>query len=178
MWHILSALTRLIAPLISFTAEEIWQEMPHLSTDKKESVFLCDMPSFNEEWNFAELEAKWNKLFDLRDDVMKALELARAEKLVGKSLDAKVTLYLEGETMDFVKSFGDMLPTVFIVSGVVISGDKAPENAYTETESGIGVLVESADGEKCDRCWMYTTEPISDGEGILCPRCKRIIDSL
>ncbi len=178
MWYILSALTRLIAPLISFTAEEIWQEMPHLSTDKKESVFLCDMPAWNDEWNFADIEERFNKLFDLRDDVMKALEIARANKQIGKSLDAKVTLYLSDETKDFVASFGDMLPTVFIVSDVELASGKAPEGAHTETESGIGVLVESAEGEKCDRCWMYTKTPISDGEGCLCPRCKKIIDIL
>ncbi|MBQ5602223.1 MAG: class I tRNA ligase family protein, partial [Clostridia bacterium] len=178
MWYILSALTRLIAPLISFTAEEIWREMPHLSSENKESVFLYDMPEWNEAWNFAELEERWSKLFDLRDDVMKALEIARANKLIGKSLDAKITLYMSDETKSFVESFGDLLPTVFIVSDVQFGKGNAPEGAHTETESGIAVLVEQADGEKCDRCWMYTTTPIDDGEGKLCPRCKRIIDSL
>jgi isoleucyl-tRNA synthetase len=178
MWYILSALTRLIAPMISFTAEEIWREMPHLSTDKKESVFLCDMPSYNDEWSFPELEERWNRLFDLRDDVMKALEIARANKLIGKSLDAKITLYLSGDICSFVESFGDLLPTVFIVSDVEISGAEAPAEAFAETDSGIAILVEQAEGEKCDSCWMYTKEAIDDGEGRLCPRCKRIIDSI
>jgi isoleucyl-tRNA synthetase len=152
--------------------------MPHLSSDKKESVFLSDMPAYNDEWNFPELEEKWNKLFDLRDDVMKALEIARANKLIGKSLDAKITLFLSPETRDFVASFGELLTTVFIVSDVVITDASAPEGAFTETDSGIAILVEQAEGEKCDRCWMYTKDAVSDGEGRLCPRCKRIIDTI
>ena len=78
----------------------------------------------------------------------------------------------------FVESFGDLLTTVFIVSDVQFGEGSAPEGAHTETDSGIAILVEQAEGEKCDRCWMYTKTPLEDGEGKLCPRCKRIIDSL
>jgi isoleucyl-tRNA synthetase len=177
LYYIISALVKMIAPILAFTAEEIWQAMPHASTDDVTSVYLSEMPKADGKFAFDGAE-RWEELFTLRDDVMKALEIARANKLIGKSLDAKITLYMSDEVKSFVESFGELLPTVFIVSDVQFGKGNAPEGAHTETESGIAVLVEQADGEKCDRCWMYTTTPIDDGEGKLCPRCKRIIDSL
>ena len=177
MWLILSALTRLAAPIISFTAEEIWQSMAHLDSDKKESVFLNDMPSVNADWTFDGLEERWDRLFTLRDDVMKALEIARADKLIGKSLDAKVTVYTNDEAVyELLSSFEADLPAVYIVSAAkTVLGD-APVGAFTETESGIAILVEIADGERCDRCWIHSTECVSDGEGYLCPRCRAIVE--
>jgi isoleucyl-tRNA synthetase len=110
---------------------------------------------------------------------MKALELARSEKMIGKSLDAKVTVYTDNdEIFSLMNEFAGELAGIYITSAATVVKGNAPEGAHTETESGIAVLVEQADGEKCDRCWMYTTTPIDDGEGKLCPRCKRIIDSL
>ena len=94
MYLIISGMTRLIAPMLSFTAEEIWQAMPHSSSERCESVFLNDMPEYSEELTFGGMSERWNKLFALRDDVMKALELARTSKLIGKSLDAKVSFYV------------------------------------------------------------------------------------
>ena len=103
---------------------------------------------------------------------MKALEIARADKRIGKSLDAKLTIYTENDAQyDLLASFGDMLKTVFIVSGVKLEKGKAAEGALTETASGIGVLVEGADGCKCDRCWAYATEGKQDDEGFLCAKC-------
>ncbi|MBO4212800.1 MAG: isoleucine--tRNA ligase, partial [Clostridia bacterium] len=176
MWLTLSSLTRLIAPIISFTAEEIWQYMPHAAADKRESVFLNDLPTWNDDWSFPELEAHWDKLFELRDDVMKALEIARADKLIGKSLDAAVTVYTKDDgVFTLLNSFANELSTVYIVSSAkVVKGD-APEGAFTETASGIAVKVTVADGERCDRCWLHSTETISDGEGVLCPRCAAVI---
>ena len=176
MWLTLSSLTRLIAPIISFTAEEIWQYMPHAASDKRESVFLNDLPTWNDDWSFPELEAHWDKLFELRDDVMKALEIARADKLIGKSLDAAVTVYTKDDgVFTLLNSFANELSTVYIVSSAkVVKGD-APEGAFTETASGIAVKVTVADGERCDRCWLHSTDTISDGEGVLCRRCAAVI---
>ena len=178
MYTVLNGLTKLLAPLISFTAEEIWQSMPHASTDVKESVFLNDLPAYDEAYCNAELAERWDKQFALRDDVMKALELARAAKLIGKSLDAKVTVYTEDKAVyDLLCSFGDELAAVYIVSGVKVVLDKAPEGAFTETASGIGVLVEGADGHKCDRCWAYATEgETTEDGGFICAKCKAIIE--
>ena len=178
MYTVLNGLTKLLAPLISFTAEEIWQAMPHASTDVKESVFLNDLPAYEEAYCNTELAERWDKQFALRDDVMKALEVARAAKLIGKSLDAKVTIYTEDKGVyDLLCSFGGELATVYIVSGVKVVLDKAPEGAFTETASGIGVLVEGADGHKCDRCWAYATEgDVTEDGGFLCAKCKAIIE--
>ncbi len=172
MYLTLSAMVRLMAPLLSFTAEEIWQCMPHLASDKTESVFLNRMPAACECYELGSEADRYNALFELRDDVMKALEIARADKKIGKSLDAKLTVYTEDDAQyELLSSFGDMLKTVFIVSGVKLEKGKAVEGALTETVSGIGVLVEGADGCKCDRCWSYSTEGKQSEDGFLCAKC-------
>ena len=152
--------------------------MPHAAADKKESVFLNDIPKYDAEFDQAseELCAKWDKLFDYRDGVMKALELARAEKLIGKSLDAKVTVYTKDEEVyALLNSFAAELATVYIVSAVELVLGDAPEGAFNDGESAISVLVEVAGGEKCDRCWIRSNECTPDGEGYLCPRCRAIV---
>ena len=177
MYLIISGMTKLIAPMLSFTAEEIWQAMPHKSDDNTDSVFLNLMPEYSEEMNFGDISEHWNNLFTLRDDVMKALELARASKLIGKSLDAKLTIYTSNEEHKaLLDSFADELATVFIVSQAYVSTENAPEGAFCETESGIAVLVDKADGYKCDRCWTYSTEGVHDEEGFICERCRKILE--
>ncbi|MBQ8717270.1 MAG: isoleucine--tRNA ligase [Clostridia bacterium] len=152
MYHIVSAMTRMMAPMLSFTAEEIWQAMPHKAGDVKESIFLNDIPRYDEKLTFSEVTARWNQLLELRESVMKSLELARAEKRIGKSLDAKVTVYApDAATYDLLASFKDELPTVFIVSQVELIKAAAPEGTIID-EGPIGVVVEAADGKKCDRC--------------------------
>ena len=178
MYIVLSALTRLVSPLIAFTSEEIWQAMPHMASDVKESIFLNDMPEYKEELAFAEIRAKWDKLFEYRDDVMKALEIARAEKLIGKSLDAKVTVYTENEEIfAHLNAFADELATVYIVSKAELAKGGAPEGAYREENSDIAVLVQQAGGHKCDRCWAYSENGVeTEDGGFICERCRRIIE--
>jgi isoleucyl-tRNA synthetase len=120
---------------------------------------------------------KWNRLFEMRDDVMKALEIARADKLVGKSLEAKITVFTKDADMRaLLDSFGKELVTVFIVSGVKVEDTDAPESAYVNEENNLAVLVEPADGCKCDRCWSFSTEGEDDGEGgFICARCREIL---
>ncbi len=177
MYFVLSGLVRLLAPILAFTAEEMWQAIPHKACDKTESVYLNDLPAYDPALAYADVRAKWDHLFDLRDDVMKALELARVEKLVGKSLEAKIMVYTEEKDLyDLLAAFGKELETVFIVSGVRLALGKAPEGAHTEGTFPIGVLVEKADGCKCDRCWTFATEGkhTEDG-GFLCERCRKIL---
>lgn len=175
MFIVLSAMTRLMAPILSFTTNELWEAMPHTADEDATHVMLNAMPAYDEALAFADLEEKYNALFDLRDSVMKALELARAEKTIGKSLDAKLTIYAQGNVKALLDSFGDELPSIFIVSGVIVTDAPAPDGAYQNEEGTLAVLVETADGQKCDRCWSYSTEGISDGEGFLCKRCKTIL---
>ena len=164
MYIILSSLVRLLAPILSFTAEEAWASMSHPSSDDARSVMLNDMPEYDEQYHFGGIEEHWNKLFDLRDDVMKALEAARADKMIGKSLDAKITIHTsDADQYALLRSFEAELETVFIVSGVKLVNDG--ENSVT---------VEPADGCKCVRCWKYAKEGV-DKEGFLCARCASIL---
>ena len=177
MYYIISTLTRLVAPLLSFTAEEIWQAMPHCKEDVKESVFLNDMPDYEEALTFPEVRARWEALLALREPVMKALELARAEKRIGKSLDAAVTVYApDAAAYDLLQSFSDELPTVFIVSQVALENAAAPAGTVVEDGSPIGVVVRAAEGERCDRCWNYTVNGTkTEDDGCLCPRCRAVL---
>ena len=179
LYMVLSDLVRLLAPVISFTAEEIWKAMPHKASDKMESVFLNDMSAYDEKLaaDTAAMRAKWEKVFEYRDDVMKALELARANKMIGKSLDAKVTVYTENdEIYADLAAFEDDLAAIYITSAATVVKGAAPEGAFTETQSGISVVVANADGCKCGRCWSYSTEGVDDGEGgFLCERCRKIL---
>jgi isoleucyl-tRNA synthetase len=178
MYIIVSALTRLLAPILSFTAEETWGYMSHVASDDVSTVFCNPMPEAKEEFNFADIEAKYEALFNLRDGVMKALEIARTEKIIGKSLEAGITIFAK-EDSDAMKLFRDLesiLPTVFIVSKVDLSSESAPENAYTDEESGISVSVSVADGEKCVRCWMHKDDCAPDEDGQhLCARCRKAV---
>ena len=177
MYLIISALTRIASPLIAFTGEEIWQAMPHLTTDKTESVFLNDMP-VAADYAFAGESENWDKLFDVRDTVTKALELARASKAIGKSLDAKITVYsTDADTLALLNTMKDELSTVFIVSAVSVEEGTNPD-AYAEEGSTITVLVEQASGHRCDRCWAYSEQGVEDEEGgFLCERCRRILEA-
>lgn len=175
LYLILSALTRILAPILSFTANEIWQIMPHASDEDARHVMLNDMPKADDAYRFEAIEEKYNRLFTLREDVMKALELARVEKKIGKSLDAKITVYAAGEEKVLLDEFADELAAVCIVSQVSVVEGTPAAGVFTGEGSAISVLVEPADGEKCDRCWMYTTDILSDGEGHICRRCHKNI---
>ena len=181
MYIVLSGLTKLIAPILSFTAEETWSYLPHLDGENAQSVFLNDMPSYCEEYNFSEIAERWEKLLAVRDDVMKALEIARAEKLIGKSLDACIDIYADSknDAMKIFEAFSDDLKTVFIVSKVVLhENEEAPEDAFADTVSGIKVVVSEAAGHKCDRCWYICEDAADIGEGQhLCPRCAAVAEN-
>ena len=177
MYFVLSGLIRLLAPILAFTAEEMWQAIPHKEADRTESVFLNPMPVYDDALVYPAVREKWDHLFEMRDDVMKALELARNEKMVGKSLDAKITLYTSDAAMlNLLSEFGDELKTVFIVSGVEVKNEAAPAAAHTEGTSGVGVLVSPADGCKCDRCWSFSENGLhTEDGGFLCERCRNIL---
>jgi len=178
MYIIVSALTRLLAPVLSYTAEETWKYISHVSSDDLDSVFCNQMPEYDEKYNFADIEAKYEALFTLRDGVMKALEIARAEKIIGKSLEASITIYAgkDSDAMKLFTEFEAILPDIFIVSKVALSSDNAPEGAYNDEENGIAVSVAVAEGEKCVRCWMQKDDCTLDEDGQhLCARCRKAV---
>lgn len=166
MYYILDALVKILTPMISFTAEEIWSAMNHTEKENVESPMLADYPVSNDEWDNKEIAEKWEKIIKVKNIVAKDLELARAEKTIGNSLDAKVTIYAEGEEYKFLKENEELIKLVLIVSGLEIH-----ENNRKQEEK-LGVKVEHATGEKCERCWMYN-DHIEDG---LCPRCKEVLE--
>ena len=118
MYIILDSLVKILAPMISFTAEEIWKEMKHTKEETVESVMLTEFPQVNEKYDNEELTEKWNRIIKLKDIVSKELENARAEKTIGHSLNAKVTIYAEGAQYEFIKQNLELLETVFIISAI------------------------------------------------------------
>ena len=173
MYRILSAITRLIAPIMSFTADEIWSYIPHSSGDNSKSVFLNDMPEKSNIKTDADFTAKWDLIAALREDVKKALEIKRADKVIGKSLEADVILYADGETKDTISGFISELPEIFIVSKVEL---KDGNGEFKGELDGVTIDVVKATGEKCERCWKFSeTVGIFDDHPTLCDRCHNVI---
>jgi hypothetical protein len=137
--------------------------------ENKESVMLDYYPKAKPEYDNKELEYKWEKLIKLKEEVAKHLEIARGNKDIGLSLEAKVTLFAEGEEYEFIKGKEELLKEIFIVSSVEIRENR--RNA--DEEVGVGVKVDKAPGEKCERCWMYSeTVGESSEHPTLCERCR------
>ncbi len=169
MYEILSALVRILAPMTCFTAEEIWKFMPHKAGENTESVMLDYYPKANPKYDNKELEEKWNKYIKIKDEVAKKLEVARANKEIGLSLAAKVTLIADGEEYEFIKGKEEVLKEILIVSDVeIVNGKKDDDDQY------IGVKVEQAEGKKCERCWMISKTVGEDKENpTICHRCSQ-----
>ncbi|WP_147531976.1 isoleucine--tRNA ligase [Bacillus marasmi] len=169
----LIALVKLVTPILPHTADEVWGYIP---TATEVSVQLTDLPEYQELPNASKLEEKWTLFMKLRDDVLKALEEARNEKVIGKSLTAKVTLYVNEATRELLDSIDENLMQLFIVSGFEVAGTygDAPENAVKLDNAAI--VVTKAEGETCERCWTVTTEVGQDSDHpTLCPRCATVV---
>lgn len=174
MSEILVTLTKMVAPILSFTAEEIWETLPETLKDS-ESVLLTDWYVNNDQYLSDELDVKWEEIIKLRKDVNKTLELARQgeNKIIGNSLDAKVTLSTDNvELAEFLVANKKILEEVFIVSQLLIADKREGEFVKGEEQEDLFVKVEHADGEKCERCWKYSTELGTNPEHpTVCPRC-------
>lgn len=176
MYIIINTLNRLIAPILSFTADEIWKSLPHNSCDNADSIFLNDMLPKISISTSDEFIEKWNKIYNIREDIKKALEIKRADKVIGSSLDAKVTLYCNDDLFEFVNLNKNELCSIFIVSNVEVLEDGQGE--FTGEYDGLSVTVEKADGNKCERCWVY-----SDNIGAnklhptICERCADVLEN-
>lgn len=188
LYTILDGMTRLIAPILAFTGEEIWRAMPHDASADGGSVLFNDMPDYEEGRALSEEERKrWDGVITLRNEVNKALELARSEKRIGKSLEAAVTLYFNEGTWvaydvgAYLGGFHEAdLEKLFIVSAVTIAEAHGGETGYEgETLPGVVIRVEPAEGEKCARCWTHTHEVgTHPTHPALCSRCAGVVSGL
>ena len=167
IYNILRTMTLYLAPVISFTAEEIWGYMPRSEKDDAESVFFNKLPEKSGVSADEEFMEKWEKIDELRDIVNKALEEARGQKLIGKSLEVKVTLNCGRDWYEFAKSVENDLVSAFIVSAVDVEKSEF---------DGVDVKVEVAPGEKCERCWTHSDTVGKCAEHpTLCARCAEIV---
>ncbi|MCY1564008.1 isoleucine--tRNA ligase [Staphylococcus pettenkoferi] len=171
LYQIVVDMTKLLAPILAHTADEVWSYIPHV---QEESVHLTDMPKVQDV--DTELVEKWNTFMKLRDDVNRALEIARNEKVIGKSLEAKVTIGSNSDfdATEFLQGFED-LQQLFITSQAEVVDNVEGGASYAHGD----IKVEHADGEKCQRCWNYSEDLGSVGELTdLCPRCQAVVKTL
>lgn len=165
MYDILEVLVRLIAPILSYTADEIWTYIYHKNNENELSVMLEQFPKVNEEYEDTELIEKWDRIFKIKETLAKSLENARANKMIGHSLDARIAVYTNGEDYEFIKENEDNIKDVLIVSQFEV-----------QKQDEYKVEVNKAYGDKCARCWTYSDYV---GRDMKHPDlCKKCIDNL
>ena len=168
LYRILVDFTKLLAPILCFTSQEIWSYIPKLD-GMKDYVVFEQMPEAKAAADEA-FEAKWDRIMAIRDDVKKVLEQARADKVIGSALEAGLTLYCSKEVYDFLNAIPmDELADLFIVSHVDLVEGEGGVKGLVE---GLGVSAAHVAGNKCLRCWKYETTVGEDG---LCPRCAKVL---
>ena len=162
IYLILNAMTRMLAPILAYTSDEIWKYMPHAADDRAEHVIFNEMPeklALDVDDSFM---AYWDEIHALRDDVKKSLETIIKDKTIKSSLEAKVTLRAGGEKLNFLRKAEEELAAAFIVSEVVIE----------DNGSELEISVEKAEGEKCERCWSISkTVGMNSEHPTLCAHC-------
>ena len=160
-------LVRWFAPSIVFTAEEAWKSMGY-----KESVHLENFLSVNDKFKNEKLSEKWEFIRDIRKVITGALELKRAEKIIGSSLQAKIKLYVSEEKKKVLDDID--IAEIGIVSSFEISNSKIPQQAFSiENIKDVGVEIELAKGKKCERCWKVLEEVLNKD---ICDRCEKVIN--
>jgi isoleucyl-tRNA synthetase len=174
LYEILLSLIKLMAPILSFTAEDIYQHIKLKSHPadggtkvKTESVFLMEIPGVNEKYLNKELEEKWDKLLKIREEVYKAMEEARNKKVIASSLEAAVKISVPAESKELLDSSMRILSSFFIASQVKI-----------EEEKELKIEVQHSPAEKCERCWMWLETVGKNKEHpTLCDRCVKVISA-
>jgi isoleucyl-tRNA synthetase len=177
--EIMITLTKIFAPILAFTGEEIWKHIPESLKDKS-SIQLTYYPEVNEKYIDKALDEKWDRLIQIRGEVSKALEIARSSKLIGNSLEAKAVVYGSADLISFLEGFKLNLPTIFIVSQVELKSEETPSDIFKSSLiSDLSVLVLNAEGQKCDRCWNYS-ETVGKDEvhPTICDRCVSVVKTL
>ncbi len=175
IYVILDTLVKLINPILPYTSEEIWGYMPHSSKDDKMGALFNDIPSKIEIAITDDFMKTWDKIYIIREEIKKALETARKNKVIGSSLEAEVKIYCSGEMYEFVNRHKEDIKTVLIVSEISIS-DSGKGEYNTEKLDGMTITVNHANGNKCERCWIYSNTIGEDNENpTLCSRCSKIL---
>jgi isoleucyl-tRNA synthetase len=173
LYRIADALARMLATILVFTGDEIWENLPS-NGDGAASVHLVTLPTASAVHN-EELSANWERLFSIRDDVLRTLEDARVAKIIGSSLEAQVTITADGETLELLRRYEADLRYLFIVSQVCLR----ETDDETSAGSSVAVKIDRAPGEKCDRCWNYS---VRVGESAryptVCERCVEALDEI
>lgn len=173
MYYILDSIVRLVAPILAFTSNEIWMAMPHHAGADAQHIMLNDMPKVQSAWELSSEEAFfWSQSLKLRDDVNKALEAARGEKRIGKSLEAEITIFVSDAAKEAFQVIADQdFETLFIASNVQVV--YADGDGYAcENFPGIAISVTASEKPRCVRCWTHTsTVGTSDTHPELCARC-------
>lgn len=168
IYTILDAMTRMVAPILAYTSDEIWQYMPHENGVNAENVLFNDMPQLTGITLDDNFKTMWDRIHETRDVVKKAIEVEVKNKSIRQSIEAKITLKASGEQLAFLKEAEKELADAFIVSKVEIKEDSAEE---------LSVEVAHADGEKCERCWSYRD---SVGQNplhpTLCAKCAKVLE--
>ena len=182
LYLVLDTMTKLFAPILAFTCDEIWLAMPHREGDDVRNVLLNEMNQPFTAYNLSQEQMMhWSVLMQLRTGVNAALETARADKKIGKALEAHVTLVTdkpvaESSLEETRKAFENQWADLFIVSDVEVTDDAALYETAAETAlAGVRVLISEAKGTKCPRCWKHSVDA---DENDLCPRCARVMKTL
>lgn len=168
IYLILDAMTRMVAPILAYTSDEIWKFMPHSNDVDARHVVYNGMPELVSVDTDGSFIARWDRIHSLRDAVKKSIELSVSQKLIKSSLEASVKLTCTGEEFDFIKSVEDELKAAFIVSGIEVVNDA------DATE--LKIDISKAEGQKCERCWVYSVTVGEDKENpCVCARCAGVL---
>jgi len=172
MYIILDTMIKLLAPVLVFTAEEIWDSLPDYE-GKEESIHMTLFPDVNPKYVNKDIGEKWKILVDLKSEVSKAIEIARQNKVVGHSLDSRVDIFAPEKLRALLENYHKDIKSLFIVSGVNILEEDKIENPYESTEfEGLKIGVSKALGQKCERCWNYSvTVGGNSDHPTICERC-------
>ena len=174
--EVLLSLVKLVCPILPHTADEVWS---YIGGTEAESVQLTDMPEVKSFANADELKDKFTNFLRLRDEVMKAIEDARNEKIIGKSLESKITIYPSKEAEEAFQAMKDDLRLLFIVSNLDIKSASEEAPAEAKAYGDLKIKVEKAPGETCSRCWVIKEDiGANPTHPEACKRCGDIVDGL
>ena len=176
---LLDTIARLMAPILSFTSDEIWLYMP-ANKDRKLSIHMTSLPEVNPTFKDDALAERWEFLLKIRGEVTKALEEARTQKLIGHPLDASVTIAAKGDTHDVLLPFSGELRSLLIVSEATLIKDETIGDAVGGGQiAGLHIRVAPASGDKCERCWVHDTSVGTNSKhATICERCQKALDQI